>query len=55
MALDDILFAVTSSAVGPTFTIELPFSGSAGSPIFIEAQTVLFEKRLYGTENISVF
>lgn len=55
MALNDILFAVTSSAVGPSFTIELPFSGSSGSPNFIEAQTVFFEKRLYGTEKIGIF
>ncbi len=55
MALTDILFAVTGSAVGPTFTIELPSSGSMGSPISIEAQTVFFEKKLYGTENKSVF
>lgn len=55
MALTDILFAITGSSVGPTFTIELPSSGSMGSPIFIEAQTVLFEKKLFGSENKSVF
>lgn len=55
MAVTDILFAVTGSAVGPTFTVTLPSSGSMGSPILIEAQTVLFEKRLFGSENKSVF
>ena len=55
MALDDILFAVTGSSIGNTFTIKLPISGSGGSPSFIEAQTVLFEKRLFGSENKTVF
>lgn len=53
--LEDILFAVTGSAVGITFTVELPVSGSVGSPVFIEAQTVYFEKKLFGQEVISIF
>jgi hypothetical protein len=55
MALTDILFAITGSAVGNTFVITLPASGSLGSPSFIEAQTVFFEKRLFGQEIVSVF
>jgi len=54
MALDDIVFAVTSSAVGTQFTIELPVSGSQGSPLLIEAQTVYFEKRLFGKETVAI-
>lgn len=53
--ITDILYAVTGSSVGNTFTIDLPNSGSMGSPVLIEAQTVLFEKRLYGSENKSIF
>jgi len=55
MVVDDILFAVTGSSIGSTFTIDLPYSGSLGSPNSIEAQTVLFEKRLFGKENKSTF
>lgn len=53
--LTDILFAVTQSAVGNTFTIEIPVSGSVGSPSFIEAQTVYFSQTLLGKENINIF
>jgi len=52
--LTDILFAVTQSAVGNTFTIEIPVSGSVGSPAFIEPQTVYFEVKLTGREFISI-
>lgn len=55
MSLTDILFAVTGSGVGNTFTIFLPVSGSVGSPAFIEAQTVYFSQTLLGKENINVF
>lgn len=55
MAVNDILFAITGSSVGNTFTTYLPESGSMGSPMLIEAQTVLFEKRLFGKENKSIF
>ena len=55
MVVDDILFAITGSDVGNTFIIDIPISGSQGSPILIEAQTVLFEKKLFGSENKSVF
>lgn len=52
--LADILFAITGSEVGNTFTIEIPVSGSVGSPAFIEAQTVFFEKKLTGKEFIII-
>jgi len=52
--LTDILFAVTGSAVGNTFTIEIPVSGSTGSPAKIEPQTVYYEIKLPGKEYISV-
>jgi len=55
MALTDILFAITGSQVGNTFTIQLPVSGSQGSPIFIEAQTVFFEKKLIRDDIINIF
>jgi hypothetical protein len=55
MALNDILFAITGSQVGNTFTLHLPISGSQGSPIFIEAQTVFFEKKLIRNDVISIF
>lgn len=53
--LTDILFAVTGSAVGNTFTIDIPVSGSVGSPAFIEPQTVNYEIKIPGKEYISVF
>ena len=53
--LTDILFAVTGSAVGNTFTIEIPVSGSVGSPAFIEPQTANYEIKVPGREIISVF
>jgi len=52
--LTDILFAVTQSAVGNTFTIEIPVSGSTGSPAFIEPQTVYFEVKLTGREFVTI-
>jgi len=52
--LTDILFAVTESMVGVTFTIELPISGSIGSPVLIESQTVFFELKISGEETISI-
>lgn len=55
MALTDILFAVTGSQIGNSFTIYLPVSGSQGSPNFIEAQTVFFEKKLIREDIISIF
>ena len=55
MSLTDILFAVTGSGIGNTFTIFLPVSVSVGSPIFIEAPTVYFPQTLLGKENISIF
>lgn len=53
--LTDILFAVTGSAVGNTFTIEIPVSGSVGSPAFIEPQTVNYQIKIPGKEYISIF
>lgn len=53
--LTDILFAVTESHVGNTFEIYIPVSGSVGSPAFIEPQTVYYEIKLPGKENISIF
>lgn len=53
--LTDILFAVTGSAVGNTFTIEIPVSGSVGSPAFIEPQTVYYQIRIPGKEFITTF
>lgn len=55
MALIDILFAITGSQVGNTFTLYLPVSGSQGSPNFIEAQTVFFEKKLIRDDIINIF
>lgn len=55
MALTDILFAVTGSQIGNSFTIYLPVSGSQGNPNFIEAQTVFFEKKLIKEDVISIF
>ena len=51
--LTDILFAVTGSEVGNTFTIEMPVSGSVGSPAVIEPQTVYYEVKIPGKEFIS--
>ena len=53
--LTDILFAVTGSAVGNTFTIEIPVSGSVGSPAFIEPQTSYYEIKIPGKEQINIF
>lgn len=53
--LADILFAVTGSAVGNTFTIEIPVSGSVGSPAFIEPQTIYYQIRIPGKEFITTF
>ena len=53
--LTDILFLVTGSGLGNTFIIEIPVSGSTGSPSFIEPQTVYYEIKLPGKENISIF
>ena len=53
--LTDILFAVTGSGIGNTFTIEIPVSGSTGSPSFIEPQTVYYAIKLPGKEFISTF
>lgn len=53
--LTDILFAVTGSAVGNTFTIDIPVSGSVGSPAFIEPQTYNYEIRIPGKEFITTF
>jgi len=52
---EDIIFAVTGSAVGNTFTIEIPVSGSTGSPDSIEAQTVYYEIKFPGQEIINIF
>lgn len=46
MALDDIQFATTGSYSQPSIIVTLPESGSLGSPVLIEAQTVFFEKKL---------
>jgi len=53
--LNDILFAVTGSAVGNTFTLFMPISGSVGSPNFIEPQTVYYEVKVPGREFIVTF
>jgi hypothetical protein len=52
--LEDILFFVTGSGLGNTFTISLPISGSTGSPYFIEAQTVYFENIITNKEFIVI-
>lgn len=54
MALDDIQFASTGSYSQPSIIVTLPVSGSQGNPMLIEAQTVLFEKKLT-FEQITVF
>ncbi len=54
MALDDIQFASTGSYSQPSIIVTLPVSGSQGSPILIEAQTVHFLKTL-ASEQISIF
>jgi len=53
--LTDILFAVTGSLVGNTFTIEIPISGSVGSPSLIEPQTIYYEIKLSGKEHITIY
>lgn len=52
--LTDILFAVTQSMVGVTFTIDIPVSGSVGSPMTIEPQTVFYEIRIPGREDVTI-
>lgn len=54
MPLDDIQFASTGSYSQPSIIVTLPVSGSQGSPILIEAQTVFFEKKLT-FEQVTVF
>lgn len=44
--LDDIQFATTGSYSQPSIIVTLPTSGSLGSPILIDAQTVFFERKL---------
>lgn len=44
--LDDIQFASTGSYSQPSIIVTLPESGSLGSPVLIEAQTVNFERKL---------
>jgi hypothetical protein len=53
--LTDILFAVTGSTIGNTFTIEIPVSGSIGSPLLIEPQTIYYEIKLSGKEHITIY
>jgi hypothetical protein len=53
--LIDILFAVTGSSVGNTFTLEIPISGSVGNPSLIEPQTVYYEIKLPGKEYITIY
>lgn len=55
MALDDILYATTGSYSIPSYIMYLPFNGESGSLASIEAQTVMFEKRIFGKENKSIF
>lgn len=54
MALDDIQFASTGSYSQPSIIMTMDVSGSLGSPIIIESQTVYFEKKLYN-EQIIIF
>lgn len=54
MALDDIQFLSTGSYSQPSFVITLETSGSLGSPILIEPQTVYFENRIF-IEQIGIF
>jgi len=55
MPLDDILYSTTGSVACPSLIIYLPTSGDTGSLAAIEAQTVLFERRLFGKETKIVF
>jgi hypothetical protein len=55
MALDDILYASTGSYGMPSLIVYLPVSGSTGSLSMIEAQTVYYEKRLFGSVKVSIF
>lgn len=52
--LDDIQFMTTGSYSQPSIIITLPVSGSTGSPILIEVQTVYFTKYLK-SETVIVF
>lgn len=52
--LDDIQFAATGSYSQPSIIITLETSGSIGSPILIESQTVYFARTLTN-EQISIF
>lgn len=52
--LDDIQFATTGSYSQPSIIITLPVSGSLGSPLSIESQTVFFVKKLK-SEQITIF
>ncbi len=54
MALDDIQFAATGSYSQPSIIVTLPESGSLGSPILIEPQTIFFERKLT-VEQVTVF
>jgi hypothetical protein len=47
MALDDIQFLSTGSYSQPSIIVTLDSSGSLGSPVLIEAQTVYFENKIY--------
>jgi len=52
--LDDIQFASTGSYSQPSIVVTLPVSGSQGSPVIIESQTVYFIKKLT-SEQVSIF
>lgn len=52
--LDDIQFASTGSYSQPSIVVTLPVSGSQGSPILIESQTVYFIKKLT-SEQVTIF
>lgn len=54
MPLDDIQFASTGSYSQPSIIVTLPVSGSLGSPVLIESQTVFFERKLT-SEQVTVF
>lgn len=54
MALDDIQFATTGSYSQPSIIVTLTSSGSLGSPVLIESQTVYFIRTLT-SEQISIF
>lgn len=54
MPLDDIQFLSTGSYSQPSIIVTLPQSGSLGSPILIEPQTVYFENKIF-IEQIGIF